>query len=48
MNSTIEIAKFEPWPTFENTINEIKYNYLRIIASDALNLSAVTSFDKNL
>ena len=38
---------FEPEPTFENTINQIKYNHLKIIASSAKNLSDITSFDEN-
>ena len=32
MNSSIEVAKFEPGQTFENNINEIKDNHLKIIA----------------
>ena len=47
MNIRIEVAKFEPGPTFENTINEIKDIYLESIASDAMNLSALTYFDEN-
>ena len=48
MNSSIEVAKFEPGTTFENTTNDIKYNHLKNITSDAMNLSAITLFDKNL
>ena len=48
MNSRIEVAKFKPEPTFEKTIHEIKYNHLKIIASSAINLSAITSCDKNV
>ena len=48
MNKSFEAAKFEPDPTFENTINEIKDSHLKSIASVATNLSAITSFDENL
>ena len=48
MNSRIEIAKFESVPTFEKTINYIKYNNLKIIASTTMNPSAITLFDNNL
>ena len=47
MNSRIEVEKFDPKPTFENTINEIKYNHLKIIAFSAKNSSVITSFDEN-
>ena len=47
MNSRIEVAKFYPGQTFERTINEIKYNHLKIIASSDINLSYITSFDGN-
>ena len=47
MNNIFELAKFKPEPTFEKTINEIKDNYLKIIASAAKNPSAITSFDEN-
>ena len=30
MNSKIEVAKFEPEPTSENIINEIKTNNLKV------------------
>ena len=43
MNSRIEVAKFEPEPTFEKTINGIKYNHLNIITSIDMNVSAITS-----
>ena len=42
MKITIEVAKFEPGPTPEKTINEIKSNHLKIIASAAMNVSAIT------
>ena len=47
MNSRIEVAKFEPGPTFENTINDIKDNHLKIITSATINLSAITLFDNH-
>ena len=47
MNNSFEAAKFEPEPTFEKTISEIKDNNLEIIASATTNTSAITSFDKN-
>ena len=47
MNSRIEVSKFEPRPTFENTINESKVNNMKIIASATMNLSDITSFDEN-
>ena len=47
MNSIIEVAKFEPEPTFENDINEIKDNHLKITASAAMILSVITSFEDN-
>ena len=47
MNSRIEVEKFEPGPTFENTINEIKENHLKIIASTTMDISAITLFDEN-
>ena len=48
LNNISESAKFEPEPTFEKTIIEIKDNHLKSIASAAMNLSAMTSFDDNL
>ena len=48
MNSRIEVVKFEPEPTFEKTINEIKDDNLKIIASTAMNLSAITFFGNYL
>ena len=47
MNTSIEGAKFEPEPTFENTNNEIKDNYMKSISSAAVNLSAINLFDYN-
>ena len=46
MNIRIEVAKFEPEPTFEKNINDIKDNHLKIIASSAMNVSAITYFDE--
>ena len=48
MNSIIEVEELKPEPTFEKTTNDIKYNHLRSISSAAMNLSAITLFDKNL
>ena len=48
MNSSIEVATFEPGTTFENTTNDIKDNNLKSITSAAMNLSAITMFDKNI
>ena len=42
MNSIIEEEKFEPEPTFEKTINEVKDNHLKSITSIAMNLSSIT------
>ena len=47
MNNSFETEKFEPKQIFENTINEIKDNHLKIITSAATNPSAITSFDEN-
>ena len=47
MNSRIEVKIFEPEPTFEKTINDIKDNHLESIASTAMNLSAITPFENN-
>ena len=47
MNNSFEAAKFEPGPTFENTINDIKDNLLIIIASASTNPSAIKLFDEN-
>ena len=47
INNSFESEKFEPEPTFENTINEIKDNNLKSIASDATNPSVIISFDDN-
>ena len=41
----IEVATFEPEPTFQKTINEIKYNHLKTIACAVMNLSAITSLE---
>ena len=47
MNIRIEVEKFKPIPTFEKTINEIKYNYLKSNVSAAIILLATTLFEKN-
>ena len=47
INNRFEAEKFEPELIFEKTINEIRDNHLKIIASAATNLSAITSFDGN-
>ena len=47
MNRGNEVSKFEPGPTYENTINEVKHNNLKSIVSAEFNLSAITSFDNN-
>ena len=43
VKSRIEVAKFEPEPTFENTINDIKANYLKSITSITINVPDITS-----
>ena len=48
MNNKFEAEKFEPEPTFEKTINDIRDNHLKIIAFSAINLSDITSFDKKI
>ena len=48
MKSRIEVAKFEPEQTFENTINDIKENHLKIIPFDVMDISAITIFDDNI
>ena len=47
MNIRIKVAKFEPGPKFEKTINDIKDNHLKIIASATMNISAITFLNKN-
>ena len=46
MNNSFEAATFEPEPTLENTINEIRDNHLKIIASAATNPSDITSSEE--
>ena len=41
MNTRIEVAKFEPKPTFKKTINDIKSNQLKIITSVDMNVSFI-------
>ena len=43
MINVFEVATFEPVPTFEKYMNDIKNNHLKIIAFAAMNLSAITS-----
>ena len=47
INNSFEAEQLEPDPTFENTINDIKYNYLKSVASADTNPSDITSFDEN-
>ena len=42
VNSRIEATKFEPETTFEITINDVKYNRLKIITSLDINISSIT------
>ena len=46
-NNSFEAENFEQEPTFENTINQIKYNHLKSTTSAARNSLDITSFDKN-
>ena len=48
MKISTEVEKFEPEPTFENTINEIKSNNLKIIDCATMNISSTTLFDYDL
>ena len=48
MKNRFGVEKIEPEPTFEKTINEIKYIHLKSIASAAIHLSAITSFDEKI
>ena len=43
INNSFEAATFEPEPTFEKTINDIKANHLKIITSIDINVSSITS-----
>ena len=43
MNNSFEAEKFEPGPTFENTLNEIKDIHFKSIASIDMNVSYITS-----
>ena len=47
MKIIIEVETFEPEPAFEKTINEIKWNHMKSIASTVMNLSSIASFDYN-
>ena len=54
-NNRFKAEKFEPELTFEKTMNEtkddsneIEDNNLNIIASDAINIPAITSFEDNM
>ena len=42
MNNIFESAKFEPKPTVENTIDDIKADHFKIITSIDMNVSAIT------
>ena len=42
MNNRTVSAKFVPEPTFENTINDIKDNYMKSISSVEINVSDTT------
>ena len=42
MNNSFEAEKFEPEPTFEKTLNEIKADHLKSITSIYMNVSAIT------
>ena len=42
MNSRTETEKFEPEPTFENTIHDIKASHLKSTTYIDMNLSAIT------
>ena len=48
MNSSIEVVKLKPEPTFVKTTNEIKDNHLKIIASTTMNLSSTSLFGENI
>ena len=43
MNDSFEAEKFDPEPTFENTINDIKANHMKSFNSIAMNVSSITS-----
>ena len=43
MNSSIEVTKFEPETTFENSIDEIKADRVKIITSLDVNKIFITS-----
>ena len=47
MKNSFEAEKFEPDPTFENTINDIKDIHMKSITYAATNPSDITSFDDN-
>ena len=42
IKNIFEVEKFEPEPTFENTINEIKANHSKSITSIDMNVSPIT------
>ena len=48
MKNRFEAEKIKPEPIFENTINDIKDNNMKIIASAATNPSAITSFKNKI
>ena len=43
MNRRNEVVRFDPEPTFENTIYEIKENILKSITYIDMNVSSITS-----
>ena len=47
MNKNFEAKKLEPDPKFKSTINDIKDNNLKSIASAAINPTAIKSFGTN-
>ena len=47
MNNSFEAVKIKPDPTFEKTINDIKDNNFKRIASASTNPSAIISSDNN-
>ena len=43
IKNSFEAETFEPELTFENTLNEIKYDHFKSIASSYMNLSSIAS-----
>ena len=42
MNNSFEAETFEPEPTFENSLSDIKADHLKNITSIEMNVSAIT------